>query len=93
MRALSEVLKKVKIVKSVPTGKKRNPDWEDAVEFGAYVNINPKMVMVLFKKYGKEAVLSLRGWLKDVPNARSFYSLAIYKLKKDQLEKTKLTSS
>lgn len=85
MKKIAELLEKKTPIKVISKPTKRRKDWEDATEFGAYVKIQPKMIMHLFKVYGKARVLALRSWIKDAPHVKpqAFFGLVIWKLKQD----------
>lgn len=92
---LSDILKsKQEALKNRQTDQKPsrgggNPNWNDAAQFGQYVNLSPVFVLKLFRIYGKGKVLGLQSWLKDVPNLdKSRYAgLVIWKLKGGQYKK------
>lgn len=60
-----------------------NPNWQEAEMFGKYVGLNTLFVLKLFRVYGKNKVLNLQSWLKDVPNLDKsrYVGLVIWKLK------------
>lgn len=86
MESLGSILSK-KIVKNEESNKKSrkiNTTFEQAREFGDYVGLPTLFILRLFKVYGKEKVLGIKSWLKDVPfdPARGGkIGLAIWKLK------------
>lgn len=83
---LSDILGKYKPEK-VEGKRPINTTYEEAKEFGTYVGLNPIFVLKLFKQYGKDRVLNLRSWLKDVPydpKKGGLAALTIWKLKQMQ---------
>lgn len=83
--------------KPVPTnGSKRgiNIKYETALQFAKYVGLPVLVVLRLFKIYGMNETLSIRGWLYDVPHDPSRggkIALAHWKLK--QLREKKVGST
>lgn len=63
--------------------------FEEAERFGIYVGISPKTALSLFKKYGKQRVLSQQAFLRDAPQfaqngkKTNKVGLLVWKLKKD----------
>lgn len=66
MQSIATLINRTKFAKN-ESAKPINENYEQAREFGQYVGLNPIFVLKLFKQYGKEKVLSQRGWLKDIP--------------------------
>ena len=64
----------------VTPSRKRNIDWEEATYMATYLKLSTPFIMKLFKKYGKDKVLSLQSYLKDFTGNASLEQALIYKL-------------
>lgn len=87
MEKFSEILKKKQIVQTTSI-KPINHTWEIACDFGKATGLTPPQVLRLFKIYGQEKTLSIRGWLSDVkcdPSRGGKIALANWKLKNSKV--------
>ena len=80
MQDIKAILSNRVIIKANTTVKPRNINWEQADEFAKYVGFTTPFVMRLFKTYGKEKVLSLKSWIKDLDSNHKIQSIT-WKLK------------
>lgn len=85
MQNIGTLLNKDKFKKPIEHKRDINLSYEEAQEFGKYVGLNTIFVLRLFKTYGKQKVLNLRSWLKDMPNkeTKKLPGLIIWKLKRN----------
>lgn len=67
MNNLGSILSKKEYKPADNSARGVNVAWEQATEFGEYVGIPTVAVLRLFKNYGAEKVLGLKGWIKDAP--------------------------
>lgn len=71
MQNIASIINKEKFSKpSYPQKiiKTRNFDYEDAEVMAKSVGVNKFILMRQFKIFGKQNVLSLQGWLTDLPH-------------------------
>lgn len=69
---------------------KINTLYEEADEFAKYVGLPTTFVLRCMKFFGKEKVLSIRGFLKDFPyDKRGLQGVTWWKLKNISLDKQK----
>ena len=60
---------------------KSHPEWEVADEFAKYVGLETPYALFLFKRFGRDRVLSYRSWFKDTPrDPKRFKGLVYWKL-------------
>lgn len=88
MQSLSQILIKKDFLKQNTSKRKGNIRYEEAREFGEYVGLNTIFVLKLFRDFGRERVLSLRSWLKDIPYDDSkggLPALIVWKLKQKKI--------
>jgi hypothetical protein len=98
MENIKQLLEKKQIQVKERSQRKRNLIWEQAEEFGKYVNLPVPFVMRLIKMFGLSSVMGIRGYLKDFPDNGKFKNkmgLAMYKLnllKKEKEDKKPIQS-
>lgn len=67
--------------KTIKKTRARNFAWEEAEWFASSLGIKTPFVYGLFKLHGRERVMGIYTWLKDLPKVDNLYSLIVWKLK------------